>query len=138
MFSLADRDRDDQCREMPIKDGERRRAYMREWYARTKAERNVRERDKRKAWGDARRQRNVAWLAELKASLVCARCGEDHPACIVFHHRDPEAKEITVAIAVHQQWSIERIQREIDRCEVLCANCHIKHHAKERRGVPQP
>lgn len=111
---------------------------MREWYARTKAERNVRERDKRRAWGAARKKRNVDWISALKASLVCARCGEDHPACIVFHHRDPQQKEFSVAFAVQHEWGIKRIQREIDKCEVLCANCHTKHHAVERRGLPQP
>ncbi|MFT3697324.1 MAG: hypothetical protein QM831_29550 [Kofleriaceae bacterium] len=122
---------------MPIKDGERRRAYMRAWYAKTKAERNVREREKRKAWGEARRKRNVEWITQLKASLVCVRCGEDHPACIVFHHRDPNAKEIDVSVAVQLQWSIERIRREIEQCEVLCQNCHMKHHASERRRAEE-
>jgi hypothetical protein len=64
---------------------------------------------------------------------VCARCGEDHPACIVFHHRDPSEKEISIADAMRLGYGRTRILAEIAKCEVLCANCHTKHHAKERR-----
>jgi hypothetical protein len=73
----------------------------------------------------------VAWFAELKVQLACSRCGEDHPACLQFHHRDPKAKDVSVANAVRRGWSRERILRELAKCDVLCANCHFKHHARE-------
>jgi hypothetical protein len=79
------------------------------------------------------RQRTlVTWYTELKSLLVCARCGEDHLACLQFHHADPKEKEIEISEAVRRGFSRSRIMREIAKCEVLCANCHIKHHAKER------
>jgi hypothetical protein len=114
---------------MPAKDPERRRATWRAWYARNReracaAVRPHRERHK---------QRLAAWYAEFKSQLVCARCGEDHPACIVFHHRDPAAKEVSIATAIHRGFGRARILAELAKCEVLCANCHAKHHAQERR-----
>ena len=114
---------------MPAKDPARRRATVRAWYARTRKERAAPDRAKRKA-----RSRSIAsWLRELKAKLVCERCGEDHPACIQFHHVDPTKKESSVADAVRRGWGKARILAEIARCEVLCANCHAKHHAREAR-----
>ena len=105
---------------------------MRAWYARTKAERHVREAPRIKRNRERRRGELAAWYAELKSKLACVQCGESHPACIQFHHRDPTTKEITLADAVRRGFSRARMLCEIEKCEVLCANCHIKHHAKER------
>ena len=114
---------------MPAKDPERRRATWRAWYARNRARVCAAVRPHR----ERRRRELAAWFVDLKSQLVCARCGEDHPACIVFHHRDPSAKEITIADAMRLAYGRARILAEIAKCEVLCANCHTKHHAKDRR-----
>lgn len=66
---------------------------------------------------------------ELKATLKCSRCPEDHPATLDFHHRDPAAKEVLISQAISKGWAWEKILAEIDKCEVLCANCHRKEHA---------
>jgi len=72
----------------------------------------------------------TAWYVELKQQLVCGRCGEDHPACIQFHHTDPTTKERSVADAISRGWGRARILAEIRKCEVICANCHVKEHAR--------
>ena len=119
---------------MPLKDPEKRRAYMRDWYARTKSELRTPQRVQREtAVKLARRHELAQWLVELKHQLRCNRCGEAHPGCLQFHHPDPAAKEVTVADAVRRGWRRSRIVQEIEKCEVLCANCHAKHHAAERR-----
>jgi hypothetical protein len=118
---------------MPAKDPERRRATARAWYARTKHERRtVDVIDRQRRTKRARRHDIVNWFVELKSSLVCSRCGESHPACLQFHHADPKAKETSIADAIRRAWSRKRILAELAKCEVLCANCHAKHHAKER------
>jgi hypothetical protein len=114
---------------MPAKDVERRRATSRAWYARNRAKACA----KVAVHRDRRRRALTAWFEELKRQLVCVRCGEDHPACIVFHHRDPTEKEITISEAMRRSYGRRRILAELAKCEVLCANCHRKHHAKERR-----
>jgi len=78
----------------------------------------------------ARQHAIKTWLAELKRELFCRRCGQDHPACLVFHH--VATKELGVGDAVRRGWGRERIRAEIAKCVVLCANCHLKHHAEER------
>ena len=119
------------CSRVPAKDVERRRATARAWYQRAKAQLD---RTKRDAARGARLETLTAWYVELKARLVCSHCGEDHPACLQFHHQVPTTKERSVSDAVRRGWSQARIERELAKCEVLCANCHAKHHARE--GAP--
>lgn len=79
----------------------------------------------------ARRREIASWFGELKSQLACSQCGENHPACLQFHHREPSTKEMSLADAVRRGWSRERILAEAAKCLVLCANCHMKHHASE-------
>jgi hypothetical protein len=55
------------------------------------------------------------------------------PRASSFHHTDPTKKEISLALAVTRAWGKKRILAEAEKCIVLCANCHIKHHAAEKR-----
>lgn len=96
------------------------RTYRRKWYT------NNQDRAKKKVY--ARRKELKAWLAEYRATLACIRCGEKHPACLDFHHRNPEEKDVVLARAYMAGWSRERILVEIAKCDVLCANCHRKEH----------
>jgi hypothetical protein len=73
------------------------------------------------------------WWEAFKAMKRCERCGEADADCLQFHHRDPKTKEITLADAVAGAWSRKRILEEVAKCEVLCANCHLKHHWDARR-----
>ena len=38
---------------------------------------------------------------------------------------------------VNRGYGIKRIQKEIDKCIVLCLNCHAKLHSKERDDLAQ-
>lgn len=117
---------------MPIKDPEKRRAAMRDWYARTKHRRTPELIARQTTVKRTRRRGLIEWFAELKQTFSCARCGESHPSCLQFHHTDPNAKEMMLATAIRRAWGKARILAEASKCEVLCANCHAKHHAKER------
>ena len=75
-----------------------------------------------------RRREIREWFKEFKHSLRCTRCPENHPACLDFHHKDSTKKDLSVRQAVIQGWGKERILAEIDKCEVLCSNCHRKEH----------
>jgi hypothetical protein len=60
----------------------------------------------------------------------CSRCGESDVRVLEFHHVGE--KDLAVAAMVSGGFSVERIQAEIDKCEVLCANCHRKLTTDER------
>lgn len=66
---------------------------------------------------------------EYKATLFCKICNEKESCCLDFHHLDPTKKDASLGDAKRQNWSFKRLKREIDKCVVLCANCHRKVHA---------
>lgn len=62
-------------------------------------------------------------------SHPCVDCGETNPVVLDFHHeRD---KIATIAQLVHNGCSTNKLKREIDKCIVLCSNCHRIRHAKD-------
>lgn len=77
----------------------------------------------------ARTQAVRRWVREFKLQNPCKYCSETEPCCLDFHHLNGEEKTITVALAVNLGWSVERLKTEIEKCEVVCANCHRKIHA---------
>lgn len=69
----------------------------------------------------ARKRR--AWLSAYKASIGCVICGEKDPRCLDFHHRDPTTKIHNVSHLIN---SMDAMLKEMDKCDLLCANCHRK------------
>lgn len=79
-----------------------------------------------KKYKNGRKQRFQEW----KRTLSCILCGEPSSCCLDFHHVNPEEKEIAINKAV-EHWSWDRIMKEINKCVVVCSNCHRKIHAGE-------
>lgn len=54
----------------------------------------------------------------------CIDCGESDPVVLDFDHIDPATKTRSIArmLSGHVKW--ENILKEIEKCEVRCANCH--------------
>lgn len=77
----------------------------------------------------------LAWLEDVRETLVCMNCGFSDARALHFHHLDPNAKETTVSRLVHGGASVTRIRREMEKCVVLCANCHAIEHAEDRNSV---
>ena len=62
---------------------------------------------------------------------VCSECGEDHPAALQFHHIDPATKKFGVStktLSSVKKFPWEKVTEELDKCVILCGNCHAKHH----------
>ena len=80
-------------------------------------------------WSRARRiQENSEYVASLKTR--CVQCGYDTCAhALDFHHTDGTQKEHEISDLVYSGSSLEKIKTEIDKCVVLCANCHRELHA---------
>jgi predicted HNH restriction endonuclease len=52
-----------------------------------------------------------------------------------FHHLDASKKDMAVHSMVHDGYSQKKIQAEMDKCVVLCANCHrIRHQEEHKRS----
>ncbi|MEK6890496.1 MAG: hypothetical protein AABX35_04900 [Nanoarchaeota archaeon] len=108
---------------MPFKDIEKKKEWRRSWYLKNKesVKKDVRNRKK-----EIRK-----WINEYKNNLKCKLCSEDHPAVIDFHHHS--GKEFEIAYMVANGYSIERIKKELEKCEVLCSNCHRKLHYTNKK-----
>ena len=66
-------------------------------------------------------------LIEYKGGK-CEICG--YCKCydaLEFHHKNPEEKEF--GISNGNTVSIEKLKKEVDKCSLLCANCHREVHA---------
>lgn len=79
-----------------------------------------------------RQRRRERW-AQIKDYLVLhpCKCGEADPTVLDFHHvRGP--KRFAIARGISAGYCIETILEEIAKCEVVCANCHRRHTAKQQ------
>tara|TARA_R100000781_G_scaffold99431_1_gene63018 strand:+ start:1678 stop:2046 length:369 start_codon:yes stop_codon:yes gene_type:complete len=72
-----------------------------------------------------RKQRNAnrAYVDKIKVQSSCVDCGESNPLVLDFDHVKGE-KVGDISSMVYQSYCVESIQREIDKCEVRCSNCH--------------
>jgi hypothetical protein len=81
------------------------------------------------------RQSTFAWLREYKSTLSCCICGFSHPAAIDFHHRDPKEKIFNISIGPTIGKTIIQIKKEIDKCDIVCSNCHRIIHYKQKHAT---
>ena len=65
--------------------------------------------------------------------LTCTHCGLQDPIFSVydFHHLDRETKLERIGALINKGW--KRIEAELKKCIVLCANCHRKVHYEENQ-----
>lgn len=75
-----------------------------------------------------RLQRKIAALSILGGKC---KCGQDHPAALDFHHKDPSTKLFTIGdmIMSTRQVDQETFHAELLKCEILCKNCHAIEHS---------
>lgn len=58
----------------------------------------------------------------------CQECGyHKNWAAMEFHHRESDKKETLISILIGWGWS-ERLVRELDKCDLVCSNCHREIH----------
>lgn len=70
------------------------------------------------------------YIREVREKNVCVSCGEDKWWRLDFHHRNKDEKEYSIAAMRGQSLSV--VQEELNKCDVLCANCHRDVHHLER------
>ncbi len=58
----------------------------------------------------------------------CSSCGFiGHPSVFDFHHTNPKEKDKNFTSM--KNWSFDKIKKELDKCILLCANCHRLEHS---------
>lgn len=61
-------------------------------------------------------------LAEIKQAGGCVDCGEKNPIVLDFDHL--KDKKYNISRMIHDGFSWKAIMKEVNKCEVVCANCH--------------
>lgn len=115
------------------KNPEEYKKTRREWYQKNKETELKRLRVSNKR----REKRVLSWLQDYKKSHGCCRCPENEPVCLDFHHKDGEYKEGNIA-SKYKSWSQERLEKELKKCVVICANCHRKLHFLDNKALVSP
>jgi hypothetical protein len=90
----------------------------------------------------SRSQCVIDWRKRKKIELVkykggkCERCGYDKCMdALSFHHLDPSQKDFGIS---RKSYSIERLKKEVDKCILVCSNCHIELHYINKNGNVAP
>lgn len=73
-------------------------------------------------------------VQELKAQCSCAKCGDKRGYVLDYHHINPNDKEEGVARMVSNNYTLDKVYSEIEKCVVLCANCHREFHYLESQS----
>lgn len=74
------------------------------------------------------KERRTQALLDVGIVWKCVRCGYDKcEDAIDLHHVDPSQKDF----AISSRWSVSaiKLKAEVDKCVILCANCHRELHA---------
>jgi hypothetical protein len=87
---------------MAFKDAEERRAYFREY--------------------------NKGWYRRHKKRLLEKRRQHNE----MLRHRDRTKKSFTISSIASRATSIKQLTDEIEKCDVVCVNCHVKRHWREK------
>lgn len=83
--------------------------------------------------GAALRRLIKKWALEYKGNQ-CYRCGYNKCSeALEFHHKDMKEKEFSISDRnIKLNW--EKIKKELDKCDLLCSNCHREVHSEYRKG----
>jgi len=75
-------------------------------------------------------RRNLKIKSVIYKGRKCENCDYDKSiTALQFHHLDPSKKDFTISKST-MSW--DKIKSELDKCILLCSNCHIEEHERQR------
>lgn len=81
-----------------------------------------------------KRRDNLKLMAIKYKGGKCEECGYDKcVGALEFHHVDPTQKDFGISHNGYTR-SFEKVKVELDKCVMLCANCHRELHEKLRQS----
>jgi hypothetical protein len=101
---------------MPFKDPERRRAWSRRYKANNKA--------KFVAWARKRAAIIKAEIRRYKSKTPCKDCRKKYPYYVMDFDHVRGKKAHAVSSMLRSNRSLPAIWAEIEKCDLVCANCH--------------
>jgi hypothetical protein len=116
---------------MPFKDSKKRKAYSREYYRTHKKQTKdyyLKNKNSFYLRNRKAKSRNKKIINELKEK-GCCRCGwNEHPCGLDYHHKDSSLKKLSIARLVNFSYGKETLIKEVEKCILLCSNCHRVFH----------
>lgn len=86
------------------------------------------EKRKRNIEAVQRRRKKVKQLSIEYKGGCCEKCGYNKCSrALEFHHLDPNEKDFGISHKGHTR-SWEKVKKELDKCIMVCANCHAEIH----------
>tara|TARA_X000001036_G_C20484670_1_gene727202 strand:- start:448 stop:831 length:384 start_codon:yes stop_codon:yes gene_type:complete len=80
-------------------------------------------------------QRSIAFkekCVEYKGGK-CELCGYNkYIGALEFHHKDPTKKDLQISKVRGRSFN-DKIKKELDKCQILCCNCHREMHFIENK-----
>jgi 5-methylcytosine-specific restriction endonuclease McrA len=76
----------------------------------------------------------ILWRKRTKKKLIeykgggCELCGYSKcDSALQFHHKNPDEKDFSIS---GRSLSFDRLKNEVDKCMLVCSNCHAEIHEK--------
>lgn len=77
-------------------------------------------------------QRCTDFVDDFRKNNSCKKCGENRYWILDFHHIDPKQKDFNIG-TLRKTGLMNKIKQEINKCILLCRNCHSDFHYNERK-----
>jgi hypothetical protein len=93
-----------------------------------------RERYEKKARGTIHQRKLIAraFILEYLKKNPCNHCGQKNIIVLEFDHCRGK-KDFNISVALHLGFPLDSIRKELEKCQVLCANCHaIKSQTEQK------
>lgn len=111
----------------PAKEGDYYCASCRRDYAKEHYQKN---KEKYVASKKSQVEKGRSFIWGYLSTHPCVLCGEEDPLVLEFDHL--QDKEFCISRGLGDAYSIDRLQKEIEKCQVLCANCHKRKTARDQ------
>lgn len=82
----------------------------------------------KKSWRTKTNKENQEFVFNYLIEHPCP-CGETNPMVLTFDHLHDKTTEVSLMIVNTRK--LVDIKKEIEKCQVLCSNCHMKKTAKD-------
>jgi hypothetical protein len=84
--------------------------------------------------GQKYRQKRICMLRDIKMRHGCKVCGyKEHWSALDFHHKNPKTKLFN--ISENKMTGITKLLTEIQKCDILCCNCHRRQDHGDLQGL---
>lgn len=71
------------------------------------------------------------YIDNIKKNSKCSVCGESRWYLLDFHHISKDTKISNIPDMIHRGCTMKELNEELDKCTIVCANCHREIHYLE-------